>query len=765
VSANPFREPASLGESLEELRGLLLARLRPPAATADPRWEKRSQALLTHLIRALDQDNLEPVLFDEHLRGCTNPEVLIEQGRKLRHGIYQLLEERRHLLAPRDARILSDWFGQLTEYALREENRRHRAMLDAVPDCMVLKSATGEVLYANRSALEAKRRPSGTAPGELNDQSLPEVPEEFRVSVEADFRRTFAGETVTSERRFPVENGWRWREIHGSPLFGPDGTVTAAVFTIRDIHLRKMAEGRLKFLSKVGTLTEALENEGVLAAVARMSVPDLADFCIIDVVEGETTEAIRRGKVSHQDPARAALADSLLGPLPEEAYQSEDGRAVLAGKARLVSDYDERADLDLRLGLLALRPLSAMVVPFVLGGRTIAVATFVTTGESSRRYGADDLAVAEAMARRAAHIIENAQLHQELRDREASLRIALARLNIWVFEQDASLRYRWSYNPMTSESDLFSNDSICGADAIREIVHADKLHVLATGERTRSESKCALEGDARHFVVTQEALRSATGDIVGLIGSAVDVTEEKRIQNELAAALEFRDRVIAIIGHDLRNPLSAVLGIVGLARLDQTMPQVQRNHFHQIDTAARRMIEMIKSLLDFTQARFVGRLPIAPAPTDVRELCLRVLAEYRATHPECTIEVEVGGDVRGEWDGGRISQVISNLVGNAIGHGDPAEPIRLSIDGDDANVQIRVHNKGTPISSELLPLLFQPFRRGDGDRPRGLGLGLYIVQQIVMAHGGSIEVTSTLEDGTTFVARLPRANSSAASPS
>ena len=89
----------------------------------------------------------------------------------------------------------------------------------------------------------------------------------------------------------------------------------------------------------------------------------------------------------------------------------------------------------------------------------------------------------------------------------------------------------------------------------------------------------------------------------------------------------------------------------------------------------------------------------------------------------------------------------------------------LSIDGDDANVQIRVHNKGTPISSELLPLLFQPFRRGDGDRPRGLGLGLYIVQQIVMAHGGSIEVTSTLEDGTTFVARLPRANSSAASPS
>jgi PAS domain S-box-containing protein len=761
VSANPFRVPAGLGESLEEMRELLLARLRPLAPTADALWEKRHQALLTHVIRALDHDDLDPVLFDAHLRGCGNPEVLIEQGRKLRQGIYQLLEERRHLLAPRDARILSDWFGQLTEYALREENRRHRAMLDAVPDYMVLKSTTGEVVYANRSALEAKRRALGKAPGEHIAHSFHELPEEFRVSIEAEARRAFAGETVTNEIRFPVENGWRWREVHGSPMFGPDGTVSGAVFTSRDIHLRKMAEGRLKFLSKVGTLTEALENDGVLAAVARMSVPDLADFCIIDVVEGDT---IRRGKVSHQDSARAALADNLLGPLPDEAYRTEAGRAVLAGKARLVSDYDGDVDRDLGLGLLALKPLSAMVVPFVLRGGTIAVATFVTTSESGRRYGADDLAVAEEMAQRAAHIIENAQLHQELRDREASLRIALARLNIWVFEQDAALRYRWSYNPMTSDSDLFSTDSVCGADAIREIVNADKLHVLATGERTRSESKCALEGDTRHFVVTQEALRSATGDIVGLIGSAVDVTEEKRIQNELAAALEFRDRVIAIIGHDLRNPLSAVLGIVGLARLDQTMPQVQRNHFHQIDTAARRMIEMIKSLLDFTEARFVGRLPITPAPTDVHELCQRVLAEYRATHPECTIAVEVEGDVRGEWDGGRISQVISNLVGNAIGHGDRTEPIRLSLDGDDANVHIRVHNRGTPISSELLPMLFEPFRRGDGDRPRGLGLGLYIVQQIVIAHGGSIEVTSTLEGGTTFVARLPRAKGSVVSP-
>jgi PAS domain S-box-containing protein len=761
MSANPFREPAGLGESLEEMREPLLARLRARAATTDAAWEKKNHALLTHVIRALDQDNLDPVLFDPYLRGCVNPEVLIELGRELKQGIYELLDERRHLIAPRDARILSDWFGRLTEYALREENRRQRAMLDAVPDYMVLKSTTGEVLYANRCALEAKKRPIGKAPGEHTGPSLHELPEEFRVSIEADFRRVFAGETVTSERRFPVENGWRWREVHGSPMLGPDGTVAGAVFTSRDIHQRKMAEGRLKFLSKVGTLTEALENEGVLAAVARMSVPDLADFCIIDVVEGD---AIRRRKVSHQDPARAAFADKLLAPLPAEAYRTERGRAVLAGEARLISDYDAHTDMDLGLGLLGLAPLSAMVVPFVLRGGTTAVATFVTTGESSRRYGADDLAVAEEMAQRAAHIIENAQLHQELRDREASLRIALARLNIWVFEQDAALRYRWSYNPMTSESDLFSAQSGCGVDGIREIVNGDKFHVLATGERTRSESKCALGGDTRHFVVTQEALRSATGEIVGLIGSAVDVTEEKRIQNELATALEFRDRVIAIIGHDLRNPLSAVLGIVGLARLDQTMPQVLRNHFHQIDTAARRMIEMIKSLLDFTQARFVGRLPIAPAPTDVRELCLRVLGEYRAIHPECTIEVEVGGDVRGEWDGGRISQVISNLVGNAIGHGDGAAPIRISIDGDDADVHIRVHNKGVPISSELLPVLFQPFRRGDGDRPRGLGLGLYIVQQIVIAHGGSIDVTSTLEEGTTFVARLPRAKGSVVSP-
>ena len=172
--------------------------------------------------------------------------------------------------------------------------------------------------------------------------------------------------------------------------------------------------------------------------------------------------------MSHQDPARAAFVDKLLAPLPVEAFRTERGRAVLAGEALLISDYDADTDMDLGLGLLGLAPLSAMVVPFVLRGGTTAVATFVTTGESSRRYGADDLAVAEEMAQRAAHIIENAQLHQELRDREASLRIALARLNIWVFEQDAALRYRWSYNPMTSESDLFSAESGCGVDGIRD---------------------------------------------------------------------------------------------------------------------------------------------------------------------------------------------------------------------------------------------------------------------------------------------------------
>jgi signal transduction histidine kinase len=113
------------------------------------------------------------------------------------------------------------------------------------------------------------------------------------------------------------------------------------------------------------------------------------------------------------------------------------------------------------------------------------------------------------------------------------------------------------------------------------------------------------------------------------------------------------------------------------------------------------------------------------------------------------------GDARGQWDSGRIAQLVSNLVANALTHGDSSAPVRLSIEGG-SEVRLKVHNRGPVIMAEQIPVLFEPFRRGHDSRPRGLGLGLHIAKQIAVAHGGSISVQSSVDTGTTFCVDLPR---------
>jgi len=146
--------------------------------------------------------------------------------------------------------------------------------------------------------------------------------------------------------------------------------------------------------------------------------------------------------------------------------------------------------------------------------------------------------------------------------------------------------------------------------------------------------------------------------------------------------------------------------------------------------------------------------------TDLVELCRRVVGELTSAHPERTIDVTAHGNASGTWDPGRISQVVSNLVGNALTHGDSAAPVRVSIDGGEREVALNVHNLGLPISEDQIATLFEPFRRGAtvpaSARARGLGLGLHIVKQIVIAHGGTIGVRSCASDGTTFSVALPR---------
>lgn len=272
------------------------------------------------------------------------------------------------------------------------------------------------------------------------------------------------------------------------------------------------------------------------------------------------------------------------------------------------------------------------------------------------------------------------------------------------------------------------------------------------GQDIDFEARLLMADGSRKYVriVAQAIGCPVTGEFVGAV---MDITAAK----EMTEALAFRDQVMGILGHDLRNPIAGILGIVGLTKLSPLSPSLLEKLDH-IERSARRMSEMIEAILDFTRTRFAGRLPISPAPVDLRELCGHVVDELTAGHPGRAITVETRGDATGRWDPGRLAQVVSNLVGNALLHGDSTTPVRLSIKGDTEVVVLAVNNQGRTINEELIPVVFEPFRRGEGAsaRPGGIGLGLHIVKQIVTAHGGSVSVRSSAEEGTTFYVVLPR---------
>lgn len=221
-------------------------------------------------------------------------------------------------------------------------------------------------------------------------------------------------------------------------------------------------------------------------------------------------------------------------------------------------------------------------------------------------------------------------------------------------------------------------------------------------------------------------------------------------------ALRINEMFMAVLGHDLRTPLTAVLTNAGaLMRL----PGDERAKLmaSRIASSARRMGGMIEDLLDVTRIRQNGGLQLQLAPASLDTLGSRVIEEAHGLYPDRQVAVLSAGDVRGHWDGNRLAQVLSNLLGNAMHHGSADRPVTLEFDGASADtVRFTISNGGC-IPPELLPHLFQPFRTtsSTGARQDGLGLGLFIVQQIVLAHGGTIEV-ETGNGQTAFQVLLPR---------
>ena len=756
----------SLADTLAELTTELIAGVEQALSStvkAVPR--RRTLARLPALLRDL-VERLRAGRFDDSQHSTAPPiefDVLplVTALQWLERAIYAHIDERQLHVTLDDEQIIIDWFAAATESALAAENRRFAALLDAIPARLMLHDREARLIYVNKASADVVRW-AGGPPGEdvLGRRLIDFDPDnEFGRMIYDDVRRVVAGEHIAEELLLPQPGGARWGERFVVPVHGSDGNIELIATDSRDIHVRKKAEARLDFMAKLGTLAETTGYESVIDAVARLSVPELADCCIVHMVaDGQA----RRGPIAHRDPTKRAIVDE-LSRIEPQLHTIPAGKRALAGEALLVDDFDaeiEAADpafIDLarRLGLR-----SALIVPFLVMGVPVALAAFAMTPESGRRYTTDDLAAAEEIAGRSTQIMENIQLRKDLQRSEALFRLALDHTNISVFETDRDLHFTWRYNALLGQPEERAGQTLIdalGPNAAAELAQLKRVVVDGTG--MNGAMSATIDGKKRHFMIRYDPLR-AIGGIVGLIGASVDVTEAKEAEEQIARELAFRERMMGILGHDLRNPVSAVLGITGLMSLNAGLGDKSREQLALIAQSARRMNEMIGTLLDFTRVRFSGSLPVALVDLDLHELARGVVAELEAAHRGREIELSIVGNVSGRADPGRIAQLLTNLVRNALSHGAHESPVWVDLAGEGDVITLRVSNRGPTIPASAVERLFEPFQQGsEADvRKRGLGLGLFIARQIVAAHQGTIAVRST-ETLTTFVVSLPRATS------
>ena len=226
-----------------------------------------------------------------------------------------------------------------------------------------------------------------------------------------------------------------------------------------------------------------------------------------------------------------------------------------------------------------------------------------------------------------------------------------------------------------------------------------------------------------------------------------------------------RRMFLAILAHDLRNPLNSISLSAQLAAHGGPIDPNSKQALSQIETSVQAIARLIRDLTDFASTGLGAAMPLKPAPMNLEALCRETVREIQTGQPTRQIVVQPQGDLALMGDASRLRQVVSNLLGNAIQHGSPDGPITLSVIGEGSDVVLSVHNTGEPIPAERIATIFDPLVRGHESpghrRPGSIGLGLYIVREIVTAHGGSVEVSSSQAAGTVVRARIPRRPASA----
>jgi PAS domain S-box-containing protein len=685
-----------------------------------------------------------------------NPEVM-----RSKVAVFIELQEKNEQLR-RQAELLKE--QELAELR-RESEERYRFLAEAQPDQIWTALPNGRLDYVNQRVLDYFELPFDSLvetgwSDVVHPEDLPRTLERWKQALDT----TEPYENELRLRR-ASDSSYRWHLTRAVPMKDRPGNVQKWFGSTTDIHDQKRAEEAQRFLVEAGaTLGSSLDYRATLAAVAKIMVPRIADWARIDVLEDGR---LRTLAVEHVDPKKVALALELRRRYPEDPDAPQGPlHVVRTGESELASEIDEEqvAQLavdDLHLGLLReLGVQSSMRVPLVAHDRLLGVISLIAA-ESGRRYSADDLALAEELARRVATAIENAQLYREAEERAQAARVlATVADGVFLVDRDGVVRL---WNEAAEAITGLPRESVVGKPA--EAVLPGWQHLATRVSVAGAPGPAVAETMPLELVSGERWLSiSGVGFDEGTVYAFRDLTEERALE-------EMRQDLVATVSHELRTPLAAIYGsALTLAREDLELEKtLQRKLLEIVVDESARLADIVNDLLLASQLD-AGSLDVRIESCDARRLAASVIDAINTHLPEdVTVELDVPEDElpKVAADEGQLRQVLGNLVDNAVKYSPDGGDVRLQLRSMPDVVRFSVSDEGLGIPAGEQARIFEKFYRLDPDMTGGIGgtgLGLYISRELVRRVNGRIWVEPNGARGSIFHVEIPAAAEPAGVP-
>ncbi len=647
----------------------------------------------------------------------------------------------------------------------RESEERYRFLGNSIPQQVWTALPDGSLDYLNERVLEY----AGRSMEEMLEAGWQDLihPDDFHGANEKWRASLESGTPYENEVRLRrgSDDAWRWHLTRGLAMRDESGAAVQWFGTHTDIHDRRVLEDRQRFLTEAGwALGSSLDFERTLTDVSRLAVPTIADWCSVDLLDGET---IRRVAVAHADPLKVALARELAERYPTTLDGPGIGEVLRTSEPQLLPVIDDALIVEAaggdELRLEIVRDLglhSYICVPLVARDRVLGAITLVQA-ESRREYGESDLALAQELARHAAIAIDNAQLFGEAERRGRAARVLEAVGDGVVLVDLQGVIRLWNTAATTitglTEPEVIGRpiaDVVPGWAEVAARVPVSSM----PGAPIRAET-VPVEFQNREVWISG----SGVGFEEGTVYAFRDLTEERALE-------EMRAEFVATVSHELRTPLAAIYGSAQtIRRTDLDLdPKIQDQLLGVIATESDRLAGIVNDLL-LASHLDSGRLPVSIEHCNAAELANAVLDAARTHLPErIELSLDVDADVPPvAADAGQLRQVLVNLVDNAIKYSPDGGRVALTVGHEDSHVRFGVADQGLGIPAAEHRRIFEKFYRLDPNMNRGIGgtgLGLYISRELVRRMDGSIWVESKPGLGSTFLVELPAAKLPAPTP-